>query len=49
MHTTFCLERLKGRDDLEDLGVNGSMILMWILKICRENGYSIYVSQNRDH
>jgi hypothetical protein len=38
MHTKFCLERLKGRDDQGDLGVNGRMTLMWILKLYREDG-----------
>jgi hypothetical protein len=48
MHTKFCFERLKGRDASEDLGVNGRITLIWILKICREDGNSIYVAQNRD-
>jgi hypothetical protein len=31
MHTVFWLENLKGRDHLEDLGVDGDIILEWIL------------------
>jgi hypothetical protein len=31
MHTTFWLENLKGRDHLEDLGVDREIILEWIL------------------
>jgi len=32
MHTKFCLENLKGRDHFEDLGVNGKILLEWILR-----------------
>jgi hypothetical protein len=32
MHAKFCLGNLKGRDHLEDLGVDGRIILEWILK-----------------
>jgi len=31
MHTVFLLENLKGRDHLEDLGVDGKIMLDWIL------------------
>jgi hypothetical protein len=31
MHTKFWLENPKGRDHLEDLGVNEKIILEWIL------------------
>jgi hypothetical protein len=35
MHTIFRFENLKGRDNLEDLAVDGKIILEWIL---RKNG-----------
>jgi len=31
MHTVFWVENLKGRDHLEDLGVDGRIILEWLL------------------
>jgi len=31
MHTTFWSEDLKRRDHLDDLGVDGKIILEWIL------------------
>jgi hypothetical protein len=31
MHTRFWLENLKGRDHSEDLGIDGKIILEWIL------------------
>jgi hypothetical protein len=31
MHTKFLFEILKGRDHSKDLGVNGRIILKWIL------------------
>jgi len=30
MHTIFCLENLKGRDYLEDIGIDGK-IIKWLL------------------
>jgi hypothetical protein len=32
MNTVFWLENLKGRDNLEDLGIDGKMIVEWIVK-----------------
>jgi hypothetical protein len=32
MHTISWLENLKGRDSLEDLGVDGKIIVEWILR-----------------
>jgi hypothetical protein len=31
MHIIYWLENLKGRDQLEDLGVDGKIIFEWIL------------------
>jgi hypothetical protein len=31
MHTKFCSENLKERDQSEDIGVDGKIILKWIL------------------
>jgi len=31
MHIIYLLENLKGRDYLEDVGVDGSIILEWML------------------
>jgi hypothetical protein len=32
MRTILWLENLKGRDDLEDPGIDGKIILEWVLK-----------------
>jgi hypothetical protein len=32
MHTKFWSEKLKGRDQLEDIGIGGKIILEWILR-----------------
>jgi hypothetical protein len=31
MHTIFWLENVKGRDCFEDLGIDGRILLEWIL------------------
>jgi hypothetical protein len=31
MHRKFWLEKIKGRNHLEDLGIDGKIILDWIL------------------
>jgi hypothetical protein len=31
MHTRFLLENLKGKDHSEDIGIDGKVILEWIL------------------
>jgi hypothetical protein len=49
MHTTFWLEILKGRDALEDLGVDGKITLAWILgKIGWEGADWMHLAQDRD-
>jgi hypothetical protein len=32
VHTNFCSENVKERDHLEDLGVDGKIILKWLSK-----------------
>jgi len=32
MYAMFLLENLKGKDNLKDLGVNGRIMLEWIIK-----------------
>jgi len=40
----FCSEALKGRIHLEDLGVDGSIILTWnFLERTENNGRSVHV------
>jgi len=46
MPAGFWLGKLKVCDHLEDLGIDESMILIWILK--RQDGAQIYVAQNVD-
>jgi len=49
MHITFCLENLKERDHLEDLGVDRNIILECILKEKGGRVDQIHPAQNRDH
>jgi hypothetical protein len=37
MNTKFCSENLNGRDHLADKGINGRIMLKWILEIKAEN------------
>jgi hypothetical protein len=39
----FWLEELKGRDHLEDLGMDGSIILEWILGTKSEKLWNVYI------
>jgi hypothetical protein len=49
MHTKFLSENLKGRDHSEDLGVDGKIILEWILRELGWKGVDwIYLAQDRD-
>jgi len=41
MHTKFWLENMKGRDHMEDLGIDGNLILWWILAIWCEKGWTV--------
>jgi hypothetical protein len=43
MHTIIWLENLKGRDHSEDLGVDGKIILEWILG---EQGEKVWTGCN---
>jgi hypothetical protein len=46
MHIEFYSENLKGKYYSEEVGVDGRMVLEWILGKCDANW--IYVAQNRD-
>jgi hypothetical protein len=48
MHTIFWLENLKGRDHSEDLGIDGSVILEWILGKCGGKENWVHMDQVRD-
>jgi len=39
MSTKFWSKNQKGRDHLQDIGVNGKIILVWILEKWSGNGY----------
>jgi hypothetical protein len=41
MHEEFLSEKLKGRDHRKDLGVNGGVILKWIIKRIGEYGLDL--------
>jgi hypothetical protein len=50
MHAKFYFESLKGRDSLEDSGIDGRIILNWILgEIGLDDVDWIYLSQDRNH
>jgi len=44
----FFLRKLEEREDFQELGVNGRLILKWNLKIWSENKEYIRLAQNRD-
>jgi hypothetical protein len=44
----FCWRNLMERDHLEDAGVDGSIILKWILRKWDEGTYRIDLAQRRD-
>jgi hypothetical protein len=46
--TKFSSENLMGRDHLEELGIDGKIILEWILGKCGGNVDWIHLAQNRD-
>jgi hypothetical protein len=52
MHTVFCLENLKGRDHLEDLHIDGRIIIDWIGLDPWETGWEgvewMHLAQDRD-
>jgi hypothetical protein len=49
MHTILWLENLKGKGHLEDLGLDGRIILEWILGIIWWEGADwMHVAQDRD-
>jgi len=50
MHTIFRFEDLKGRDHSEDVGVDGRIILDWILSEIGWEGVDwIHLAQDREH
>jgi hypothetical protein len=49
MHTVFWWEYLKGRNHLDDLGVNEKTILEWILEMGCEGVDWIHLAPDRDH
>jgi hypothetical protein len=48
MHTKFLLESLKVRDRLEDLGVDGKVMLEWILRKLGVKVWNVHLAQDRD-
>jgi len=49
MHTKFWWESLKGRDYSEDLGVDGKIILEWILENQWDDMDRIHLAQDREN
>jgi hypothetical protein len=47
-HAKFWSGILKGRDHSDGLGVDGSIILRWILRIGYEDMDWVHVAQNKD-
>jgi hypothetical protein len=48
VHTNFWSESLTGRDHAEDLGVDGKIILEWILVKWWESADCMHLPQDRD-
>jgi hypothetical protein len=42
------LENLKGRDHLEDIGIDGRIVLEWILRKQWEGVDCMYLAQDKD-
>jgi hypothetical protein len=47
VHTRFKWGDLRGRDHLEELGIDGRIILKWIFRKWDGGMYCIYLAQDR--